>query len=143
MIELESSDQIAKLFFPQTDSPLVSFEPDAKEIDEYQDTLTSDFSNARSSINSILKTSEVALDRLMDVVKDTDSPRAFEVAATLIATISNSSKDLLELHEKLHRLKEKTNQANSPVNQTNIQNNIAFKGTSKDLLELIKESSNP
>lgn len=142
MDTVTSSDQIAQLFFPQVDSPIVSIEEKKpQESLVYQETLESDFDKARTSINSILDTSELALDRLMDVVKDTDSPRAFEVAATLISTISNASKDLLELHEKLHRLKEKTSQTVPPVNQTNIQNNIAFKGTSKDLLELIKASN--
>lgn len=144
-----SSEQISQLFFPPNEEkitlPEVTKSNSVINTQEQtilsDDTLNQDFQKARLSINSILDTSELALDRLMDVVKDTDSPRAFEVAATLISTISNASKDLLEVHERIRKLKQHSVTSQNPGNQTNIQNNIVFKGTSKDLLELVKTTT--
>ena len=138
-LDSPSNVKIPNLFFPNSidveETPLVSKSSSSDLVTS--EKLLADFETARASITSVLDTSGNALERLMDLVRDTDSPRAFEVAATLMSTISTVSKDLLEIHERLEKLQHKTS---NPVHQTNIQNNVVFKGTTKELLDEIQKT---
>lgn len=116
------------------------FVGDKEEGDE-EEILNEDFKLARDSISSVLETSKTTMKSLVDLSNETDSPRAFEAISTLITAISSAAKDLLSLHEFKSTIrnnkKQKTENSN-PQNQTNIQNNIMFKGSTKELLEMIR-----
>ena len=142
--------QFKELFFPtETDLPVIIDDNKFLEISEEVDKdLEDDFAVARNAINNVLTVSDDTLTNLLELLKQTDNARVGEVAANLMGTISNASKDLLELHERYDKLKNKritdnnlnNNLNNNINNQTNIQNNILFTGSSKQLLELIKET---
>lgn len=131
-------DEYKDLFFPKNNDHNISIIPASKDISS--EHLENDFELARSSINEVLNLSGNTLTNLLEILKQTDNARVGELATNLMSTISTVSKDLLELHEKYSKLKNQSKQA-SVVNQTNIQNNIMFKGSSKGLLDLIKEHS--
>lgn len=136
MNSIIQQDEYKDLFFPKKEDQYII--PSAKDISS--EHLENDFELARNSINEVLNLSGNTLNNLLEILKQTDNARVGEVATNLMSTISTVSKDLLELHEKYSKLKNQSEQA-SVVNQTNIQNNIMFKGSSKGLLELIKEHS--
>ena len=70
-----------------------------------------------------------ALDGIMKVAEASDSPRAYEVTALLLKTISEMNKDLITMHEKNANIqKEKV---------TNITNNSIYVGSTTDLQNLI------
>lgn len=102
-----------------------------------------DFETSRSSINNVLGHSTKTLENLLELCRETDSPRCFEATSSLITAITTASKDLLELHEKYNKLKngKLAAEVSTIGTQQNIQNNIVFKGTSLELLELIKTNS--
>lgn len=88
-----------------------------------------DFSMARSNMKELIGNGMNALDGIMKVAEASDSPRAYEVAALLLKTISEMNKDLIVMHEKNANIqKEKV---------TNITNNSIYVGSTTDLQNLI------
>lgn len=119
----------------------VSYEPSqAKNIAKTMKTeikkikaekLDVDFSMARSNMKELIGNGMDALDGIMKVAQASDSPRAYEVAALLLKTISEMNKDLIVIHEKTSNIqKEKI---------TNITNNSIYVGSTTDLQNLINK----
>jgi len=92
-----------------------------------------DFDFARQNIRNILEKGNVALDRMLEVADLSQHPRSYEVVSTLIKSLSDTNKDLLELAEKKNRIEKVKSQTE---NQT-INNNLYISTT--ELLKMIKE----
>jgi len=58
-----------------------------------------DFNFARGTLHDIIETGSIALQGAMKVATDSQHPRAFEVASTLLGQVSSAAKDLLSLTE--------------------------------------------
>lgn len=103
-----------------------------KEIKKIKaEKLDVDFSIARGNVKELISNGMEALDGIMKVATASDSPRAYEVAALLLKTISDMNKDLIVLHEKTESIqKEKI---------TNITNNSIYVGSTTDLQNLINK----
>lgn len=89
-----------------------------------------DFDVARDAIISALETSQGALEDLVQIAKGSQHPRAFEVVAKLVDTIRDTSKDLLDIHQKKKEL------IKSPETNQTINNNLVI--STNDLLKMIK-----
>ena len=99
----------------------------AKEVKARK--LDVDFAAARSNMKELISNGMNALDGIMKVAEASDSPRAYEVTALLLKTISEMNKDLIGIHEKNANIqKEKV---------TNITNNSIYVGSTTDLQNLI------
>lgn len=92
-----------------------------------------DFDLVRNSLRDLLTKSNAVLDQISDISKDSESPRAYEVTANLIKTISDVSKDLMELHNK--RVKKTKDQS-----ATTINNNTLYVGTTAELQKLLADA---
>jgi hypothetical protein len=94
-----------------------------------------DFEKARSTLRALLDKGEAALDGMMDVAKQSDHPRAFEVTGQLIKTVADTAKDLLALQKTKKEL-----QTPEEVKQQQIgtQNNIVFQGSTSELIDLMR-----
>ena len=55
---------------------------------------------ARSNIRELITKGNQAMDQLLAVAKESEHPRAYEVAATLIKSLADMNKDLLDLQKK-------------------------------------------
>jgi hypothetical protein len=58
---------------------------------------------ARSNIRELITKGNQAMDQLLAVAKESEHPRAYEVAATLIKSLADMNKDLLDLQKKTQR----------------------------------------
>ena len=67
----------------------------------------------------------------MQLAKETDHPRAYEVAGTLIKNVGETTEKLLELQEKMKKL---SNDLKTP---NKVENNL-FVGSTADILKLTK-----
>jgi hypothetical protein len=74
------------------------------------------------------------MDNILHVAKESEAPRAYEVAATLIKNLSDLNKDLLDLQKKKRDLR--------PVEAaTNINvDKAVFVGSTKELVKLLKSN---
>jgi hypothetical protein len=97
-----------------------------------EEVLEADFNSARTNMKELINNGMDALDGIMKVASASDSPRAYEVAALLLKTLSDMNKDLMVVHEKSENIqKEKV---------TNITNNSIYVGSTTDLQNLINKS---
>jgi hypothetical protein len=96
---------------------------------EKEEALTQDFDHARDNLRELISNGKEAMDGIMKVAIETDSPRAYEVASLMIKTLSDLNKDLIVLHEKTASVKKEK--------VTNITNNSIYVGSTTDLQNLI------
>jgi len=92
-----------------------------------------DFEFARQNIRNILEKGSVALDKMLEVADLSQHPRSYEVVSTLIKSLADTNKDLLELAEKKNRIEKAKTQTESQT----INNNLYISTT--ELLKMIKE----
>jgi hypothetical protein len=95
-----------------------------------------DIEQARSNIKNIITHGDDALKEMMSLAKQSESPRAFEVASTLMKTLLDANKDFVEMSMKK---KYEIDSVNAPKEaaQTNVVNNNLILSTT-DLLKMIK-----
>jgi hypothetical protein len=109
--------------------PLVTKqEPDVIEIQQ----VDSDFEYARTNLINVIEKGQEALNGILDVAAMSQHPRGYEVAATLIKTMADVNKDLLELSK---RKKELSGNLKAP---STVNNNL-FVGSTAELQKILKK----
>jgi hypothetical protein len=107
------------------------------ELIEVQDESDDDFVLVRNNINNLIEKANTAIDNLLNVAKETEHPRAYEVAANFLKTMSDLNKDLLDVHK---RKKELTGKSDDKADSKNaLIDKAVFIGSTNDLITLIKE----
>lgn len=96
-----------------------------------------DYQLARSTLRKLILKGETALDDMIELARNSEHPRTFEVAGQLIKTMSDVSKDLIGLQKQVKDLQDKPEE--KPVIGT--QNNIMFNGSTSDLLKMLKNDN--
>lgn len=94
-----------------------------------------DFEYARGNLIAAIEKGQEALTDIVSVAGMSQHPRAFEVVATLLKTVADANKDLLELQKRKRDL---TGEAPAP---TTVNNNL-FVGSTTELQQLIKKQRN-
>ena len=107
-----------------------------KPVEEAGDEVDADSSIARSNIKNLIDKGTDSIDDLLRVAKESEHPRAYEVAANFIKTLADLNKDLLEIQKRKQELKPQNNQSNSPINVKN----AVFVGSTAELLKQIREN---
>ena len=92
-----------------------------------------DFETGRKNLYNLLDKGNEAIDGILNLAKEGEHPRAYEVAGQLIKTVSEVSQDLLNLQEKLKKVKEVPDKG--PKNVTN----ALFVGSTTELHKMLKE----
>jgi hypothetical protein len=93
---------------------------------------------SRANYNLIEKGNE-ALEGILEVAKESQHPRAYEVAANMIKNLSDVTEKLMVLQKQQQELKPKEEQAT----QTNISvDKAVFIGSTAELLKQLKNESN-
>lgn len=98
-----------------------------------ENNLDNDYEYARGSMINVIEKGQEALTDMLDVAQRSQHPRSYEVVATLIGTIANANKDLLDLIKKKKDLEQSDSSYPSTVN-----NNL-YIGSTADLLKLLKK----
>lgn len=97
-----------------------------------------DFELARKYQIELIEKGRLALDMLLDVVQQSDAPRAFEVFSTMLGQLSAIQGDLTVLHQNRQTRKAKArNGEDGPTKVTN--NNAIFVGSTAELNKMLKK----
>lgn len=107
---------------------------DTSDIDD--DETIKDIEQARGNIKNIIQHGDNALNEMINLAKQSESPRAFEVASTLMKTLLDANKDFVEMSMKKKYAREEL-MGPKEAAQTNITNNNLILSTA-DLLKMIK-----
>ena len=98
-------------------------------------TVEDDFDQARQTLKNLISKGEQALDGMMDVARQSDHPRAYEVTGQLIKTVAETAKDLLALQKAK---KDIQGPEERPQQAIGTQNNIVFAGSTTDLIKALR-----
>ena len=91
-----------------------------------------DFETGRRNLYQLIDKGNEAIDGILGLAKEGEHPRAYEVAGQLIKTVSEVSQNLLDLQEKLKKIKDVPEKG--PKNVTN----ALFVGSTTELTKLLK-----
>jgi len=95
-----------------------------------------DYRLVRNNLKDLINTGTGAIDGILAVASEGESPRAYEVAAQMIKVVSEANKDLVDLHKRMGDIK-KDKTTNNVKNTTN---NSIYVGSTKELLDMINDS---
>lgn len=96
-----------------------------------------DYQLARQTLRKLIIKGEDTLENLIELSKNSETPRHYEVAGQFIKTLSDVSKDLLSLQKQVKDLE----QQDSP-SHINTQNNVVFAGSTNELMKLLGKKDN-
>ena len=106
-------------------SPSQHLENDGSDIEK-------DYEYQRSNFYNLVEKGSAAIDGILELAKESEHPRTYEVAGNLIKQVAEVTEKLGDLQEKMRRLKEVPNTA--PKNVTN----ALFVGSTAELQKMIK-----
>jgi hypothetical protein len=95
-----------------------------------------DYDYTRGQLYSLIEKGQEAINGILEIAQQSDSPRAFEVAGQLIKNVADTTDKLLDLQQKMKKLKEEDPSA--PRSVTN--NNTLFVGSTAELQKLLKQN---
>ena len=101
-------------------------------VDERSAETDSDYKYSRENFYHLIERGQDARTGVLDLAQESEHPRTYEVAGQLIKTVSEVTERLVDLQEKMQRLKEVPDKG--PTNVTN----ALFVGSTKELQELLK-----
>ena len=90
---------------------------------------------ARENIRTLIEKGNLAVDGILHVAKESEHPRAYEVAANLIKNLSDLNKDLMEIQKRKKDL--------APQSQRSGDINVdkaVFVGSTTELVKFLKNN---
>lgn len=97
-----------------------------------------DFQIARQNLKRLLLDGEEALDGILDLARQGEHPRAYEVAGQLVKTLVDANKDLINIHKQKKDLEDKPVTRDEPKTV----NNTVFVGSTADLQKALADLRN-
>ena len=113
---------------------VVVSEPVPKPSDDLDD-VDADYKYQRDNFYNLIEKGQNAIECILNVAKESDHPRGYEVAGNLIKQVAEVTEKLGDLQEKMKKLKEVPNSA--PKNVTN----ALFVGSTAELQKMLKGKS--
>jgi hypothetical protein len=103
-----------------------------KPIEVTGDDINDDYKYQRDNFYNLVEKGSSAIEGILELAKEGEHPRAYEVAGNLIKQVAEVTEKLGDLQEKMRRLKEVPNTAPKSVT------NALFVGSTAELQEMIK-----
>ena len=103
--------------------------------DKNLDDVDSDYKYQRENFYNLIERGQDAIDGILEVAKQSDHPRSYEVAGNLISQVADVTEKLGKLQAGMKRLKEVPN--NAPKNVTN----ALYVGSTAELQKLLKKDN--
>ena len=110
--------------------PLVPRPPEGPE------DIDIDYKYSRENFYNLIERGQDAITGILDLAKESEHPRTYEVAGQLIKTVSEVTERLADLQQKMQQLKEVPDKGPKSVT------NALFIGSTKELQSLLKDKSN-
>jgi hypothetical protein len=100
----------------------------------------SDYTLSRDTFRSLITKGNDALDGITELASESESPRAYEVLATLMKTVSDTTKDLFELQSKVRTLNASGQHNKGKVDTGTVTvDKAVFVGSTAELLQQMKD----
>ena len=118
-----------------TPKEVVVSEPVSRPPNDLDD-VDADYKYQRDNFYNLIEKGQNAIEGILNVAKESDHPRGYEVAGNLIKQVAEVTEKLGDLQEKMKKLKEVPNSA--PKNVTN----ALFVVSTAELQKMLKGNTN-
>lgn len=96
-----------------------------------------DYELSRKTFRELIKKGNDAIEGITDLAKQSESPRAYEVLATLMKTVADTTKDLYDLQKKTKDLSKEEKSRPQDEQRINVEKAV-FVGSTAELLKQVK-----
>jgi hypothetical protein len=107
-----------------------------RKEDENKADVDNDYKYSRENYYNLIERGQEAIEGILDIAKEGQHPRAYEVAGQLIGQVAGTVDKLQDLQKKLKDLKELPKTANNNIK------NALFVGSTAELQKMLKKDEN-
>jgi hypothetical protein len=108
--------------------------PMVKPVNNREQNIETDYKYAREHLYDLIERGQDAIDGILDLSKETEHPRAYEVAGQLIKTVGETAEKLIDLQSKMKKLE-------ADDSKPNTQHNHLYVGSTSELQKFLKKSN--
>ena len=118
---------------------ILNIESDIKEkteivkLPERSENIETDYRYARENLYGLVERGQDAIDGILQLSKETEHPRAYEVAGQLIKTVGETAEKLIDLQQKLKKLEDEEQKVGT-------QHNHLYVGSTSELQKFLKKN---
>ncbi len=119
---------------------LLDIESDIKQktavvkLPERGENIETDYRYARENLYNLVERGQDAIDGILELSKETEHPRAYEVAGQLIKTVGETAEKLIDLQSKLKKLE-------GEEQKVGTQHNHLYVGSTSELQKFLKKKN--
>lgn len=128
--KLDDTFNIVPQDLDESDSSIVKMDSDSSQ------DVDLDYKYSRGQLYNLIEKGQEAIDGIMDVARNSDHPRAYEVAFQGIKNVSDMTDKLIDLQKKMKSIDEDTPRQKGP----STVNNTMFIGSTAELQKFLKQS---
>ena len=129
----KSNEKLSEVFDLE---PIVQDDTPQELVTINNTKVTDDADFARKNIRDLIDNGNSALNGLLNVANQSQQPRAYEVAATLIKNLSELNKDLMEIEKRRQDL---TGESTKQSKNINVDKAV-FVGSTTELVKFLKNN---
>ena len=100
------------------------------------DGIEKDYTYTRANLYSLIEKGQEAINGIMELADESDSPRAYEVVGQLIKNVADTTDKLVDLQKKVKEIDEDNVKKTT---NNNVTNNALFVGSTSELSKLLKQ----
>ena len=106
------------------------------EVVVAENVIDDDAEFARQNLRKLIEKGNIAADNILHVAKESEHPRAYEVAANMMKHLADMNKDLLEIQKRKQDLQPKPVDNKSAINV----NKAVFVGSTAEFIKQLREA---
>jgi len=99
------------------------------------ESIVNDYKYARENLYGLVERGQDAIEGILDVAKETEHPRAYEVAGQLLKTVADTAEKLLDLQRKIKDLEK-----DDDIKKVGTQHNHLYVGSTSELQKFLKKN---
>ena len=103
------------------------------KLPERSENIETDYRYARENLYGLVERGQDAIDGILQLSKETEHPRAYEVAGQLIKTVGETAEKLIDLQQKLKKLEDEEQKVGT-------QHNHLYVGSTSELQKFLKKN---
>lgn len=134
----ENLSQMLNIPKMDEDAPVITIDDSQKPVvtaneKMLEDDLMTDYEESRKKLKDIVDKGAGAIDDILAIARESEHPRAFEVAATLIKNVTDANEKLLSMQKQMREITGAKNSGNLNVGKAAI-----FVGSTAELSKMLK-----
>ncbi len=131
----KTDDQLNELLNIDTEIKTESTQVIKKVKTDRSANVETDYKYARDNLYNLVERGQDAIDGILELSRETEHPRAYEVAGQLIKTVGDTAEKLLDIQKKIKELEKEDEQQ-----KIGTQHNHLYVGSTSELQKFLKKN---